>query len=416
MSGSRRAARPRSGGRTRPASRCRARPRRGELERQRQRLGAVRRLAHDGKAGLAVSSTWRMPVRTIAWSSATSTRMGGSVTARPPRARPGRTISSAARRPAGRRTGRSRPTRRCAPACRPDPCGPRARAARRCAAGGPRPSSCDVEPDAARVDAMMPTSTFRAPAWRRTLDSASCSARNRASSASLESGGSAAGTASATADVAPVAEIGDQRAERREQAEVVQQRRPEVVGDAADAPDAGVDQLERPIEPRPTAPGATPSRRSPSSIFTAENTCAVSSCSSRESRRRSSSCCSHHAGGEPGQLDGAVVQPGVEVGVLQRGAHLLAQGDEKPVVERGERIARVAHQHQGADHVLASEQRQHRGVGKCGRAGLAPVTGELRPAGLAARARAPRRGGVERGLAPPSHTPAPRTRRGRPSS
>ena len=44
-----------------------------------------------------------------------------------------------------------------------------------------------------------------------------------------------------------------------------------------------------------------------------------------------------------------VLEPAVEVGVLQGGAHLLAQRHEEPLVERGERIARVAHQHQGAD-------------------------------------------------------------------
>ena len=59
-----------------------------------------------------------------------------------------------------------------------------------------------------------------------------------------------------------------------------------------------------------------------------------------------------HAGGEPGQLDRAGLQPAVEVGVLERGADLLAEGDQEAVVERGERVARVAHQHQRADHLL----------------------------------------------------------------
>ena len=61
---------------------------------------------------------------------------------------------------------------------------------------------------------------------------------------------------------------------------------------APDAADAGVDQAEQ----RDRGGCDRRARRypasTPSSILTAEKTCAVSSCSSRDSRRRSSSCCS----------------------------------------------------------------------------------------------------------------------------
>ena len=51
-------------------------------------------------------------------------------------------------------------------------------------------------------------------------------------------------------DAGALAEVGDQRAKGRHESQVVQQRGAEVVGDAADAPDPGVDQLQRPIEAR----------------------------------------------------------------------------------------------------------------------------------------------------------------------
>ena len=55
-----------------------------------------------------------------------------------------------------------------------------------------------------------------------------------------------------------------------------------------------------------------------------------------------------HPRREARELEGARLQAAVEVRVLQRGAHLLAQRDQKPVVERGERVAGVAHEHERA--------------------------------------------------------------------
>ena len=166
-------------------------------------------------------------------------------------------------------------------------------------------------------------------------------------------------------DVAPLAEVGHQRAQRGQQAEVVEQRRPEIVGDAPDAADAGVDQLEGVIEPLRAAPGARRRGAGPAPS------------SPRRTPARSRRAARARAGGAPPRAArscGRRAGPArpmracrrlVEVGVLERGADLLAERHEEAVVERGERIARIAHEHQRADDLrpaAAAAARRRRGM------------------------------------------------------
>ena len=253
------------GGRTDPASRCRAPPR---------RAGAERR----GPAPRSRSTPRRRPRSRARFRARGGCRSARSRGRRRPA--PGSVCSSCAirrvewhhdlQRAPGWLYRRSEPSR-------PERADALAHAGQSHVAGALQPLRAQVrraapvvahsEPHYVPANAM-PTSTDRAPACRRTLDSASCSARNRASSASSGSGGRTAGAVSSMLYVAPCAEVGDQRAQRRQQPEVVEQRGPEIVGDAADAPDAGVDQLERVIEPlgllrlRPPR-GARPAPSSP---------------------------------------------------------------------------------------------------------------------------------------------------------
>ena len=95
-----------------------------------------------------------------------------------------------------------------------------------------------------------------------------------------------------------------------------------------------------------------------------------------------------HPRREAAQLDGARLQAAVEVRVLQRRAHLLAQRDQKPVVERGERVAGVAHEHERAHgRLVAGTAGARRHTERRLTPRLLPVAGDLRQA----RARAPGR-------------------------
>ena len=225
------------------------------------------------------------------------------------------------------RVARCPRARRSAPACPPAPCGPRARALRGGAVGGPRPSSLTSSSTPSRLTEM-PMSTDAASAWRSTFESASCSARKSASSASLgERRERRAAASSSDPDAAALAEVGHQRAQRGQQAEVVQQRRAKVVGDAADAADAGVDEAEHLVQPRRLRRrhGRRAARRAPSSP--------------RRTPGRSRRAARARAGGAPPRAARImraesrasstvrVSSAAVEVGVFQRGSHLLAERD-----------------------------------------------------------------------------------------
>src|SRR6185437_16299678 len=70
---------------------------------------------------------------------------------------------------------------------------------------------------------------------------------------------------------------------------------------------------------------------------------------------------------------------------FSRAAPTCCQGDEEAIVERRKGIAGVAHQNQGADHRLTSEQRKDRRIGMacCRRAGaVCPLAGHLGSPGL----------------------------------
>ena len=356
---------------------------------QGERLGAVRGLGDDGEAGLGLEhvadagSDDRVVIGhqhadggVAHGTSAGSTGRSTSSAAPAPRPPPNRTLPPSA------------PIRSRMPA---RPMCPSRSSRSGLTSGGPRPSS--------RTDSRSPSGSSAtgrprrsgAAACRRTFESASCSARNRASSASFDRGGIGRGGGEGRSGrhcgrrSPPPASAAPGR-----RPEVVEQRRPEVVGDAPDAPDAGVDQREGLIEPLRVRRAHAIAQQPQLHLDRAEHL-----------RRLVVQLAGqpaalflvllHHAGGEPGQLDRARLEARGEVAVLERGAHLLAEGDEEAVVERGERIAGVAHEHQRADDRLAPEQRQHRGVGECGGPGLAPVAGDLRQAGLV-RAREDGRG------------------------
>ena len=361
------------------------------------------------------SSTWRIPLRTIAWSSATSDpdgrarhrRLRGLPPAPAPRATP--------RRP-------GRPVEPHAPAERADPLAHarqphvalRARDARgwRRAGRGRRRAP---RAGRRRRPTLMPTSTVRACAWRRTFDSASCSARNSASSASLESGGSAAGAASSirTPLRAPKSATSERSAGSRPRSSSSEGRRSLVTLRMLRMPVSI--SAERVIQPlRLLGRHAVP-EHAQLHLHGGEHLGRLVVQLAREPPALLLVLLDH-AGRQAGQLDGAGLEPGVEVGVLQRRADLLAQRDQEPVVERGERIARVADQHQRADHLVPPKQRQHRRVGKWRRR-RSPA--RLRsPAGAPSRARGPARRRPRRPACcssaarrPPRRAPA----RGRPS-
>ena len=210
-------------------------------------------------------------------------------------------------------------------------------------------------------------------------------------------------------DGAVVAEVRHQRAQRGQEAEVVEQRGPEIVGDAPDAPDAGVDQREGLVEPFAERRAHPFAQHPELHLHRAEDLRRLVVQLARQPAALLLVLLDH-ARGEPRQLDRARLQAGGEVSVLERGAHLLAQRHEEAVVERGERIARVAHEHERADDRIAPEQRQHGGVGERGGAGLAPVAGHLRQAGLV---RAREDGGGRGVELLGSHGAGTRPRRGR---
>ena len=199
----------------------------------------------------SLSSTWRMPVRTIAWSSATSTRMAASLTAPPPGPAREQHLERRARRsgaPPNRTLPPSALIRSRMPA---RPMCPSRSSRSGLTSGGPRPSSRTTEPQPGGIRRESRCPRVRASAWRRTFESASWSARNRASSASLDSGGSVRGRGEARSRMslrAPKSATSERK--RGQEPEVVQQRGPEIVGDAPDAADAGVDQREHLVEPR----------------------------------------------------------------------------------------------------------------------------------------------------------------------
>ena len=238
----------------------------------------------------ALSSTCRIPVRTIAWSSATSTRIGSSVMADPARP-PGPAPRAARRRRTPPGSAPFRPAHRSARACPPTPYAPHAPSCSGVASAlTPRPSSRTSSSTPARLTEI-PTSTDRALAWRRTLESASCKARKSASSACSESGGKVAGVASPTR--IPLRSLNSATSERSAGSS------PRSSNSEGRRSLVTLRMLRIPVSMRPSTwssravcAGGALSRMTPSSIRTAEKTWPVSSCSSRESRRRSSSCCS----------------------------------------------------------------------------------------------------------------------------
>ena len=161
---------------------------------------------------------------------------------------------------------------------------------------------------------------------------------------------------------APLAELGDQRAERGQQSQVVQQRRTQVVGDVPDASDPGIDEAEHLVEPRGLRRGSA-SRMTPELHLDRGEDLAGLVVQLAGEPPPLLLVLLDHPRGEARQLDGAGLQPAVEIRVLQRRPDLLAERHQEAVVERGERIAGVAHQDERADHRLVPEQRQHRGVG-----------------------------------------------------
>jgi hypothetical protein len=201
------------------------------------------------------------------------------------------------------------------------------------------------------------------------------------------------------ANAAVRAEIGHERAKGGEQAEVVEQRRAEGVRHAADALDPGIDQRERPAQPLGVVRADSVAEYAQLHLDGGKDLRRLVVQLAREPPALVL-VLRDHPGGEPRQLDGAGLEPGVEIGVLERGAHLLAQGDEEPVVQSRERVARVAHQHERADDFVAPEERKRRRVGVRG-PGCAPRAGHLRAAGLQDADEGRRGVLVKLGAAPP---------------
>ena len=145
-------------------------------------------------------------------------------------------------------------------------------------------------------------------------------------------------------DPASLAEIGHQRPQRREQPEVVEERRSQVIGDAPNASDSRIDQPQDLIQ-AVRALGLHLITQQAKLHFDDEKTWAVSSWSSRESRRRSSSCCSTI---RADRRASSTVRPpgGCTSRHLQRGPDLVPEGEQKFVVQRGERVPRITDQDQ----------------------------------------------------------------------
>ena len=270
------------------------------------------------------SSTWRMPVRTMAWSSATSTRMAGSLMTAATGVGRNQTSSERAAAAPRRRTARCRPARRCAPACRPDPC-------------GPRRSDASSRPPV-ETTAVVPHLEQHARRARREADLHRRRARvaghvRRAPPAARGRGPAPPPRRAAAAPTARRARCGCRSARRSRptserragsEAQVVEQRGPEIVGDVPDAPDAGVDQLEHLIEPRRLPGRDAVAQHAELHLDRGEHLRGLVVELAGEPAALLLVLLDH-PGGEPGQLDGAGLQPAVEIGVLQRGADLLAQ-------------------------------------------------------------------------------------------
>ena len=211
------------------------------------------------------------------------------------------------------------------------------------------------------------------------------------------------------ADAAALAEIGHQRAEGREQAEVVQQRRPEVVGHAPDAPDPGVDQPERPIQPLGLRRADRVPEHAQLHLDGGEDLRGLVVQLAREPPALLLVLL-HHAGGEPGQLDGAGLQPACRdrrsparrptcwPSATRNASSSAVKGSRASPTSTSAPIDLVA-----PEERAAPPRRDRRAV-----PAAAPRAGHLRPAGLERAARAPRRGALV-GSAPPRR----RTRRRR---
>ena len=194
--------------------------------------------------------------------------------------------------------------------------------------------------------------------------------------------------------VASCPEVRHERAQRRQEAKIVEQGRAQIVGDVPDAADPGVDQRQRAVEARGLVGSDGVLQQAQLHLDRREHLRRFVVQLAREAAALLLVLLDH-SGGQPAELEGAVVQPSVEVGVLERGSHLLSERHEEPVVERGEGIARVAHEHQRPDDFLAAKERQHGRVRKRRRTGLTPVTGDLGETGLARAREHDRRRGVE---------------------
>ena len=70
----------------------------------------------------------------------------------------------------------------------------------------------------------------------------------------------------------------------------------------------------------------------------------------------------HHPGGKPLELDAPGLEPAGEVGILQGGAHLLAERQEEAVVQRGKRVPTLPGQQERAHRLLSPEYRERREI------------------------------------------------------
>jgi hypothetical protein len=178
---------------------------------------------------------------------------------------------------------------------------------------------------------------------------------------------------------AALLEVGAQRAQRRHQPQIVEQRGAQLVGHVADAPDPGVDEREHPVEAlahplgRERRPAA---RRAPHALAQHPEL----HLHRREHLRRLVVqlareppalllVLAHHAQRQPLELRAPPLERAVERRRVERGAHLLPQRLQEVLVERGERVARVAgqQQHRGGQHrrrrpLGQHRERRHRGV------------------------------------------------------
>ena len=184
-------------------------------------------------------------------------------------------------------------------------------------------------------------------------------------------------------NAAAITEVSHERAQCGQQPQIVQQGWPEVVGDAADTPNTGIDERQYVVQPVCLARLSRVAQNSELHLHRRKHLRSLVVQLAREPAALLLVLLDH-PGGESCQLDRAGLEPAIEIGIFQRGSDLMAKGKQEGVIQRCERVASMSDQYQRGHHTLVAQDGKECGVGvrRATRRGVGPIAAELRATGL----------------------------------